>query len=223
MPLFSFIPKTVPADLKGLIKSIPEEKANMVSHAIGLLFFLIGVPLLIFKGNSSGDSWALIGNLIFGISLLMVYTSSTLYHAVYKLSLRKTLRVVDHICIYFLIAGSFSPFILVYLQTDTGYLVFGVLWLMVLVGSIFKYFFTHQYNLVATLAYVAMGCMSFFILKPLTQAIPAESTNWLILGGISYTIGVVFYLWKTLKFNHLIWHIFVLIGSISHFLAAWYL
>ncbi|MCL4139771.1 UNVERIFIED_CONTAM: hypothetical protein GTU68_014750 [Idotea baltica] len=195
----------------------------MISHGIGLLFFLIGVPLLIYKGISAEGSWTLIGNLIFGVSLLMVYTSSAVYHSVYNLELRKRLRVIDHICIYFLIAGSFSPFILVYLQTDLGYLVFGILWLMVLVGSVFKYFFTHQYNLVATLAYVAMGCMAFFIIKPLTLVIPEVSTYLLAIGGISYTIGVVFYLWKTLKFNHLIWHVFVLIGSVAHFFSAWFL
>lgn len=221
MSLFTFVPKVVPTELKGLIKSIPEEKANFISHGIGLLIFLFGVPLLVFKASSSEDFWAIIGNLIFGVSLLMVYTSSTLYHGVFKLELRKKLRVIDHICIYFLIAGSFSPFILVYLQTETGYLVFAILWFMVLVGSVFKYFFTHRFNLVATLAYVAMGCMAFFILEPLTKAIPAISTNWLIFGGLSYTIGVVFYLWKKLKYNHFIWHVFVLMGSIAHFLAAW--
>ncbi|WP_341227750.1 hemolysin III family protein [uncultured Arcticibacterium sp.] len=223
MFIFSFIPKTVPKELDGLVKSIPEEVANFVSHAIGLIIFLFAVPLLVLKASSSGDFWAVIGNLIFGISLLMVYTSSTLYHGVFKLELRKKLRVIDHICIYFLIAGSFSPFILVYLQTETGWLVFGVLWLMVLVGSVFKYFFTHQFNFVATLAYVGMGCMAFFILDPLTKAISEVSTSCLIFGGLSYAIGVVFYLWKTLKYNHFIWHIFVLMGSLAHFLAAWYL
>ncbi|MFT4733115.1 MAG: hemolysin III [Algoriphagus sp.] len=219
--LFSNIPERVPEDLKDLIKSIPEEIANMVSHAAGLLCFLIAVPLLIQRVQ--GSDWALIACIIFSLSLFMVYCSSTIYHSVYTLEIKRKLRVFDHMAIYFLIAGSFTPFILIHLRTSIGYTVLFALWLMVLIGSIFKYFFTHKFNIVSTLAYVGMGAMSFFIIKPLSGQIDASSLNWLAIGGTSYLIGVVFYLWKTLYMNHFIWHIFVLGGSLSHFIAIWYL
>ncbi len=102
-------------------------------------------------------------------------------------------------------------------------MVFGVLWTMVLVGGIFKYFFTHKFNLISTLAYVAMGCMVVFILEPLNNLVPSASLFWVSVGGLSYLIGVIFYLWKKMYFNHLIWHIFVLGGSLSHFIAVWLL
>jgi hemolysin III len=223
MKLFKFVPDEIPKGLEGNIKSIPEEIANMVSHGIGWIFFLCAVPALLFKANQTGNVWYFIGCLVFGISLMMVYTSSTLYHSYYKDFVRKRLRVFDHISIYFLITGSFTPFILVHLQTSIGWFIFGVLWSMVLIGSVFKYFFTHKYNLVATLAYVGMGCMAFFIINPLYASISDTSATWLSLGGLSYLIGVVFYLWKNLKFGHFIWHIFVLLGSFSHFMAVWYL
>ncbi|MFT5885716.1 MAG: hemolysin III [Arcticibacterium sp.] len=219
--LFARIPEKVPENLKSLIKSIPEEIANMVSHAVGLLCFLIALPLLIQRVQ--GSDRALIGCIIFGISLFMVYCSSTIYHSVYKLEIKRKLRFFDHMAIYFLIAGSFTPFILIHLRTTLGYTVLFALWLMVLIGSVFKYFFTHKFNVVSTLAYVSMGAMAFFIIKPLSVQIEASSLNWLAVGGASYLIGVIFYLRKTLYMNHFIWHIFVLAGSLSHFIAIWQL
>ncbi|MGR3810953.1 PAQR family membrane homeostasis protein TrhA [Jiulongibacter sp. NS-SX5] len=215
------IPKEVPEELKPYIKSIPEEILNMLSHGIGALFFLVGVPFLIQK--SVANFWLLLGVIIFGISLLMVYFSSTAYHSVYKLFLKKRLRVFDHISIYFLIAGSFTPFVLAHLQTSLGWSILGIIWLMVLIGGVFKYFFTHRFNVISTLAYVGMGCMALFIITPLSRNISPESLQWLSAGGISYIIGVPFYLWKKLPFNHFIWHLFVLGGSVSHFMAVWYL
>jgi hemolysin III len=210
------IPKDVPSELRTQIKTIPEEVANMLSHGVGLVFFLIAVPLLWLRLEFS------YGAIAFGLTLLMVYFSSTLYHSVYKPVLKRRLRVVDHISIYFLIAGSFTPFILTHLQTTPGWWVLGVLWVMVLIGSVFKYFFTHRFNAVATFAYVGMAGMVLFVIAPLSRNLPDVSLNWLIAGGVAYLAGVPFYLWKSLYMNHLIWHIFVLAGSISHYLAVWH-
>lgn len=219
--LFTHIPGEVPEELKGLIKSIPEEIANMASHAAGVLCFLVALPFLLLRVYDS--DWALIGCLIFGISLLMVYCSSTIYHSVYKLKLKRRLRIFDHIAIYFLIAGSFTPFILIHLRTPQGWKILFALWFMVLIGGLFKLFFTHKFNKISTLAYVGMGAMALFIIKPLSIQIDASSLYWLAIGGASYLIGVVFYLWKKLYMGHLIWHLFVLGGSISHFFAIWFL
>lgn len=215
------LPEGVPEELKPLIKSIPEEIANMVSHGLGALFFVVGVPLLLFQVKD--NFWLLLGCVIFGISLLMVYFSSTIYHSVYRLFLKRRLRVFDHISIYFLIAGSFTPFILVHIQTTLGWTILGVIWLMVLIGGVFKYFYTHRFNVISTLAYVGMGCMALFLITPLSENLPEKSLSWLAAGGVSYLLGVPFYLWKKLKFNHLIWHVFVLGGSVSHYLAVWFL
>lgn len=195
----------------------------MISHGLGLFGFILSVPMLLIRASTIHNTWYFTGSLIFGLSLLMVYTSSTLYHSYYKAFVRKRLRVFDHISIYFLITGSFTPFILVHLQTSRGWLIFGILWSMVLIGGVFKFFFAHKYNLIATLAYVGMGCMAFFIINPLFAALSSRSASWLTIGGLSYLIGVVFYLWKKLKYSHFIWHLFVLFGSVSHFLAVWYL
>lgn len=219
--LFKFVPDEVPENLRYGIKSIPEEIANMVSHGAGLLFFIIGIPLLIYKSVNSEIEGYFFGNLIFGVSLLMVYTSSTVYHSVFRLKIKRRLRIFDHISIYFLIAGSFTPFLLVYVRTETGNWVLISLWTMVLIGSIFKLFYTHKFKLVSTLAYVAMGALALFVLEPLRQNLPESSYLFLQIGLASYLVGVPFYLWKRLYHNHLIWHIFVLGGSLSHFIAAW--
>lgn len=217
--LFAKVPDEVPDNLRHLIKSIPEEQANKYSHAVGLLIFMVAVPLMIWKVQLAG----LIPCLVFGVSLLMVYSSSTLYHSVYKLSLKTRLRMIDHMFIYFLIAGTFTPFIVMQVKSNLGMGLLGLLWLMVFVGSIFKYFFTHRFNFVSTLAYVGMGGMAFFIATPLSENLEPISLNLLLLGGLSYLIGVVFYLWKGLYYNHLYWHIFVLIGSVCHYLAVWFM
>lgn len=219
--LFKFVPDEVPENLRYGIKSMPEEIANMVSHGVGLIFFLLGIPFLLYKSVNSGVDGYLLGNLIFGLSLLMVYTSSTVYHSVFRVRIKQRLRVFDHISIYFLIAGSFTPFLLVYVRTETGNWVLISLWTMVLVGSIFKLFYTHKFKLVSTLAYVSMGALALVVIEPLRLSLPETSHLFLKIGLGSYLLGVPFYLWKRLYHNHLIWHIFVLCGSLSHFIAAW--
>lgn len=216
-------PTEVPAELEFDIKSISEEKANMWSHGIGWIMAIIGTPFLINFAFASSDSLVVYGTLLYCFSLVMVYTSSTLYHTSYVAATRKKLRTFDHISIYFLIAGSFTPFIFTSVRTTTGYTVLIILWSMVLLGSIFKLFFTHRFKVMSTLAYLVMGWMAVFVIKPLYVALPSASFKWLALGGLFYTLGTVFYLWKTLYMNHFIWHLFVMGGSISHFLAVLFL
>lgn len=193
----------------------------MVSHGVGFAFFLLATPALLFHAFTEKTVAYLLGTIIFCVSLLMVYTSSTLYHSVYTLKLRQRLRIFDHISIYFLIAGSFTPFILVYVPTSSGKQTLITLWVMVLIGAVFKYFYTHKFKLVSTLAYVGMGAMAFFVIEPLQQNLPEISYLFLRIGLASYVLGVPFYLWKNLNYNHLIWHIFVIGGSLAHFLAIY--
>ncbi len=215
--------RSIPHNVKNDIKSIPEELANQISHGIGWVMVLIASPFLLFLAAKSDIKYAFISVFIYCFSLLMVYTSSTLYHSAYQLSLRRKLRIFDHISIYFLIAGSYTPYILMYLRTDKGYTVLAILWTMTFVGSIFKLFLTHKFKLASTLAYLVMGWMAIFIFEPLEKNIPLASMLWIKIGGAFYSSGIVFYLWKSLKQNHLIWHLFVMAGSIAHFISMYFL
>lgn len=214
-------PKTLPIEMEYDIKSIQEEHYNMISHGVGILGFLILSPFLIVYAFSTGNGWYLIGSIIYCISLLMVYTSSTLYHSVYTDPLRKRLRILDHISIYFLIAGSYTPFIFTHFRDPRGWTILVILWGMTLLGSILKLYFTHKYKIVSTVAYIVMGWMAIFIIEPLMITVSSDCFMWIGIGGAFYTTGVIFYLWESLYQNHFIWHLFVLGGSISHFIAIY--
>ena len=190
--LFKFVPDEVPENLRYGIKSIPEEVANMVSHGIGLVIFLIGSPFLVYQALVSDVDNYTLGTVIFCVSLLMVYISSTVYHSVFRLKIKRSLRIFDHISIYFLIAGSFTPFLLVYVQTQIGSLVLTSLWTMVLVGSVFKLFYTHKFKLISTLAYVGMGALALVVIEPLRLTLPEISYTFLQIGLGSYLLGVPF-------------------------------
>ena len=220
--MFKFIPKQLPEELEYDIKSIREEMANMYSHGAGLIIFLAMSPFLLHTAYVSGNHWFLIGAAIFCISLVMLYAASTLYHSAYSDALRKKMRIFDHISIYFLIAGSYTPFIFTYFKDTKGWAILITLWGMTFIGTIFKLFYTHKFKVISTVAYMAMGWMVVLIIKPLMETLPSISFAWIAIGGACYTIGVIFYLWEKLYHNHFIWHLFVLAGSISHFMAVYY-
>lgn len=216
--MFLKFPTQIPTSLIGDIKSLEEEKANAYSHLFGLLFFSIGsIFLLSFK---EFESLLFLGTSIFCFGLIMVYLASTFYHFSFIKHKRRKLRILDHIAIYFLIAGTYTPFLLFYFKNNTGNIFLIILWTCVLVGTIFKLFYTHKFNFISAMAYLAMGWMVIFIIKPLIASVPNSILLWLSLGGLSYTLGVFFYLRESLRYNHFIWHIFVLCGSFSHFVAV---
>lgn len=214
--------KEIPANLVNEIKSVEEEWADMVSHGVGIIIFAIAGPVLIYRSWTAGHSWLFYGSIIFWITLLMVYTSSTLYHSSYNLKQRRRYRTLDHICIYFLIAGSYTPIILYYFRDTRGWLILGTLWGMTLLGSIFKLFYTHKFKKLSTAVYLLMGWLAILIINPILETLPVDAITCIVIGGASYTIGVVFYLWSKLYMNHFIWHLFVLGGSMSHFLAVYF-
>jgi hemolysin III len=220
--MFGYMPAEVPELLKIDIKTVKEEKANMISHGVGLLLFIISLPFLIVYTYNTGVIEYFLGTLLYGISLIMVYTSSTFYHSSYNVKVRKRLRLFDHISIYFLIAGSYSPFLLTHIQTTSGWTIFILLWSMVLIGSVAKLVFGHRFKLVSTLAYIVMGWLALFIIRPLYLELPRESFYWIIAGGLFYTGGAFFYMKEKMNYNHFIWHLFVLAGSIAHFIAVCY-
>lgn len=220
--MFGYIPKEVPEHLKIDIKSVQEEKANMISHGAGLLLFIFSIPFLIYYTFNTGVTGYFLGTIFYVISLLMVYTSSTLYHSSFKVNVRKRLRTFDHISIYFLIAGSYSPFLLTHFQTTSGWTIFITLWSMVVIGTIAKLVFGHKFKIISTVAYLVMGWLALFIIKPMYLELPRVSFYWIVAGGLLYTAGAYFYMKERMRFNHFIWHLFVLGGSIAHFIAVCY-
>jgi len=199
-----------------------EEKINVLTHAFGLLLSVIALILLIVKASFFGTIWHVVSFTIFGSSLIILYTASTIYHNSKNLKLRTRLNIFDHASIYVLIAGTYTPFTLVTLNGKTGWWIFGITWIFALIGIILKLFFTGRYDKLSTLMYVFMGWIIVFAIKPLIQNLPIEGIWWLFAGGISYTLGAILYSFDKIKYNHAIFHVFVLVGSFCHFVSIYW-
>ncbi len=200
-----------------------EEKFNIISHAIGFLLSIVGLILLITKANEFGEFKHALSFTIYGISMAILYAASTLFHSATKLKYRRRLNIFDHAAIYIFIAGTYTPFTLVTLSDSVGFALFIVIWSIALLGVIFKLFFIGRFKILSTIAYVLMGWIVVFAIKPLIESLPSKGLLWLLLGGIAYTIGAIFYsLDKYVKFNHGIFHLFVLAGSFCHFWSIYF-
>ena len=199
-----------------------EEKINIISHAIGFILSMVALPLLVRHAVLHGDVWHIVSFSIFGSSLIMLYAASTFYHSANSPELRNRLNIVDHASIYVLIAGTYTPFTLVTLKGPIGWVIFGTSWGLALTGIILKLFFTGKYDLISTIMYVLMGWIIVFAIKPLIHNLPLEGLLWLFAGGIFYTIGAILYSIGRIKFNHAIFHLFVLTGSICHFMSVFF-
>ena len=198
-----------------------EEKLNIWSHAFGIFLSIIALVLLIIKAVQQDNIWMMISFPIFGVSLILLYLASTLYHASKEPQKRFKLKVFDHAAIYILIAGSYTPFTLVSLNGETGWLIFSMVWVMAFTGIILKLFFTGKFKIVSTAMYVLMGWLIVFYFQDLTAHLHEKGVFYLILGGVLYTIGAILYSIKKIKFNHAIFHFFVLAGSFCHFLSIY--
>ena len=199
-----------------------EEKINIISHAIGFLFSIVALFLLVIKATTFGNVLNIVSVSIYGLSLIVLYAASTLYHSAKQPKLRKRFKIFDHSAIYVLIAGTYTPFTLITLNSTKGWVIFSISWGMAIVGIILKLFFTGKFKLVSTLLYIFMGWMIVFAIKPLIVSLPSDGLYWLVAGGVFYTIGAVLYSIKAIKFNHAIFHIFVLMGSFCHFYSVLY-
>lgn len=199
-----------------------EEKTNIISHAIGLILSIIALLLMLWRAGGSGDLLRIISAGIFGVSLIALYAASTFYHSAKDPKKRARLRINDHATIYILIAGTYTPFTLVTLNGWVGWTIFGVSWGMAVSGVVLKLFYTGRYNVLSTLMYVFMGWIIMFAIKPLINNLSPDGLFWLVAGGVSYTTGAVIYSIKKIKFNHAIFHLFVLLGSFCHFVSVYY-
>ncbi|MDB4241557.1 hemolysin III family protein [Polaribacter sp.] len=205
------------------VYSKKEEFLNVLSHGFGLVLSLIAFPFLLIKGFAYNGFWKPTSFVIYGLSLILLYAASTFYHAAKKPMIRRKLNIFDHAAIYVLIAGGYTPFCLVALDSSLGWYVFIFVWLFALVGIVLKLFFTGKYDKLSTAMYLLMGWQVVFFAKPLANSLSENGLYLLILGGIFYTIGAILYSVKKLPYNHAIFHVFVLLGSLSHFLSIYFL
>ena len=205
--------------IKKPVTSREEEWASSITHGIGAILSLIGLFVLIVLVVPQGEAALLVGSSVFGGSLVFMYTASTLYHSVYKPRLKHILRIIDHSAIYILIAGTYTPFVLIYFDGGWVWTLLCLEWGIAVVGIVLKLFYTGRFGVASTVVYIAMGWLVVVGMKPLLAAAPMGSVLWLAAGGLLYTAGVVFFAWSRLPFNHAIWHLFVLGGSVCQYLA----
>ena len=205
-----------------------EEVANAVTHVVGSHLGAAMLALLVWQGASSDVCvpWKVTSAAIFGFSTILLYAVSSAYHAVVYLPAKRVLHVMDHMAIYFLIAGTYTPFCLVTLRPEhpgLAWTIFGVEWGAALAGIFFKLRTTGRFRYLSTSAYVVMGWVAVCAIVPLVRSLRGLGTMWLSVGGGLYTVGCLFYLWKSLPYSHMVWHLFVLAGTICHFFCVfWY-
>ncbi|HET7600405.1 MAG TPA: hemolysin III family protein [Gemmatimonadales bacterium] len=197
-----------------------EELANALTHGAGLLACVMAVPMLLIAARERGDPWQLAGCGVFGATLVILYTVSTLYHAVPAPRAKRVLQVVDHAAIYLLIAGTYTPFAIGVLRDRLGWTLFGVVWGIAALGVIFKLFCGVRFPRLSVLGYLAMGWLGIIAARPLAESLPGGGLAWIAAGGLLYTVGVVFYWWERPRYSHAVWHLFVLGGSFCHFWAV---
>ena len=200
-----------------------EERLNIWSHALGLLASILVFPFLIIKAFTYTGFWQVSSFIIYGLSLIVLYAASTFYHASVNPKIRRKLNILVHAAIYVLIAGSYSPFCLVALETNLGWYLFIAVWIFAIVGVFLKLFFTGRFDKISTVIYLLMCWQVLIFLKPLMKALSDVGLNLLIVVGVFYTIGAILYSIKKIPYNHAIFLLFVLLGSTSHFLALYFL
>lgn len=202
------------------VYSAGEEIAHALSHGLGAILGIVGLCVLVVRAALYGGALEIVASAIFGATLIVLYTASTLYHSIPIPSSKRWLRVIDHAAIYLLIAGTYTPFTLITLQGPWGWSLFGFVWGLATIGVIFKLFFTGRFELLSLGIYLLMGWCAVVATKPLLSALPAGGLWLLLAGGLAYTGGVAFYVMKQLPYHHAVWHLFVLAGSVLHYFAV---
>jgi hemolysin III len=204
----------------GRALSLGEEIANSVTHGAGFVAFAIGLPILIATAAERGDTMQVIGCSVFATCLVLLYAASTIYHALPPSRAKQIFRVADHIAIYLVIAGSYTPFLLGVLRGPFGWTLCAVVWGLAALGILHKLLLGMRFPHLSTAFYLAMGWLAVVAIGPITNHVPSDGLAWLAAGGLLYTAGVVFYAWDRLRYGHMVWHLFVLAGSACHFIAV---
>ncbi|WP_454190548.1 PAQR family membrane homeostasis protein TrhA [Paenibacillus sp. Marseille-Q7038] len=196
-----------------------EEVVNAVTHGIGAVLSVAALVLLIVAASINGTAWHVVSFTIYGISMLLLYFNSTMVHALKEGKAKDLFEIFDHSSIYLFIAGTYTPFLLVAIRGTLGWTLFGIIWGVALFGVAFKAFFTKKFLFMSTLFYLAMGWLIVLAWGPLVATVPYGGIVLLVAGGLMYTLGTLFYVWRGFPFHHAIWHLFVLAGSVLHFFA----
>lgn len=197
-----------------------DELANALTHGLGLLLALAGVPVLIVLAVLRGTAWHVVGVAVYGVSLILLYGASTLYHALVYARGKRVLQTVDHAAIYLLIAGTYTPFALVNLRGAWGWTLLGIVWGVSLLGIVWKVFYAGRFAIISTALYIALGWVAIVAVKPLLRAVAWEGLLLIAAGGVAYTAGVIFFAAERWRFNHAVWHLFVIAGSLCHYFAV---
>jgi len=200
-------------------QSLGEEIANSITHGIGAGLSIAALVILVVLASKRGDAWRIVSFSIYGASLILLYLSSTLYHSFVNPKIKNIFRILDHSAIYLLIAGTYTPVTLTLMRGAWGWTLFGLAWAIAIGGIIITALLLDKLKALLVLSYVVMGLLVVIAIKPMIQMVPRGMITWLFIGGACYLLGIAFYLWKRLPYHHPIWHIFVLGGSISHFLG----
>ena len=199
---------------------IRHELASALTHGVGAMAALAGSAVLITLAALHGDAWQLGASIVFGVTLLLLYVASTLYHSVQHPVAKGRLKVFDHCAIYLLIAGTYTPFTLIGLRGPWGWGLFIAIWTLAIGGVVFKLFYTGRFKRLSTLIYIAMGWLIIVAIKPMLNSLDAWTLGWLLAGGLFYTLGTYFYHRESIPYSHAIWHMFVIAGSVCHFVAV---
>lgn len=199
-----------------------QEIINSITHGIGAILSIVGLIMLLYISIEKEDTWRIVSFAIYGATLVFLYVSSTIYHSVTDKRKKYIFRIMDHIAIYLLIAGSYTPLTLVLLRGPLGWIIFGVVWLIALVGIFMKIFFFSKTKILSMILYIIMGWLIVVATKPIISILPTGILHLLIVGGLCYSLGIIFYITPKIPYNHTIWHIFVLAGSFTHFLGYYF-
>lgn len=200
--------------------SLGEELANSITHGVGAVLSLVGLTVLIVLAAIYGDAWRVVSFSIYGLTSIILYLISTLYHSFPQPRVKRIFRTLDHAAIYLLIAGTYTPFMLITVGGVLGWTLLAIIWGLAMLGVIWKLFFMSRFRFVATGAYLLMGWLAVIAIKPMLANLTTVGIGLMVAGGIVYSLGVLFYVWRRLPYNHAIWHVFVLVASICHFFAV---
>ena len=198
-----------------------EEKANAITHGLGIVFTLVAIPFLINHAEKFGANYSKSTICVFGFGMLATYVSSTMYHAIQEPKRKEMWHICDHIAIFLLIGGTYTPVIFRHLPFDHAFYFMATMWFVILLGIVFKLFFTGRFEWLSLTLYVFLGWMIAFVAKPMAKTMSWEVFSWILYGSFAYMIGIVFYKWRSKKYSHAVWHCLVLMGTIAHFVSIY--
>ena len=200
--------------------SVVEEIVHALTHGVGALLSIAGLTWMLYVSVVASDPWRIAASAIYGVSLVVLFLASTVYHSMYASRHREVFRLLDHCAIYLLIAGTYTPFLLVAMRSHTGWWLFGTIWALATAGIVKKLWFRHRYPKIALASYLVMGWLVVVAAPQVAAAIGPNGMAWLLAGGVSYSVGAIFYVLDRMPFNHAVWHVFVLAGGVCHFMSV---